>query len=499
MTVARAQHKLSRRDFLTAAAALGLAPVLSARAGAEPAWTIGWRSIAGNEISAAARPIFGRLPGELRGTLYRNGPAKHGRAGRRYQHWFDGDGMVQSFRFQDGAIQHHGRMVETSKFRAEEEAGRMLYPAFGTPVQTPAGIREPDDMNVANISVLHFAGELMTLWEGGSAHILDPRSLATMGRKTWGENLKGAPFSAHPKRTPDGWLWNFGYDIIGARLAVYGIAPDGAVKHFHLLGDFGPLGMVHDFGVTERHLVFVLAPFLADPDAIGDGKSFLDWHRWQPQEGTRVLVVQKDDLARRRLYELPPFFFFHIANAYESGGGEITLDLFSSPTPAIVAEQLRNVMRGVWREEGGAASGSILSRLRLAPNGIGEYLPGQTSADFPTMPAHLVSKPYRDFYALASTGGTRSAPLFGEVARLGAADGRILDSHDYGDERIAEEHLFIPNPAGGGWLVGTVLDFAKERTLVSVLDAQALHAGPVAIFALPYALPLGLHGTFVPA
>lgn len=43
-----------------------------------------------------------------------------------------------------------------------------------------------------------------------------------------------------------------------------------------------------------------------------------------------------------------------------------------------------------------------------------------------------------------------------------------------------------------GWLVGTVLDDARLRLSLSVLDARRVDAGPLAIAWLPYALPLGL-------
>ena len=50
---------------------------------------------------------------------------------------------------------------------------------------------------------------------------------------------------------------------------------------------------------------------------------------------------------------------------------------------------------------------------------------------------------------------------------------------------------------GAGWLIGTALDIARGRTLLSVFDARDLSAGPLACARLPYALPLGLHGKFV--
>jgi hypothetical protein len=46
-------------------------------------------------------------------------------------------------------------------------------------------------------------------------------------------------------------------------------------------------------------------------------------------------------------------------------------------------------------------------------------------------------------------------------------------------------------------LLGTALHRASGRTTLSVFEASALADGPVAQLALPYGLPLGLHGQFV--
>ena len=47
-------------------------------------------------------------------------------------------------------------------------------------------------------------------------------------------------------------------------------------------------------------------------------------------------------------------------------------------------------------------------------------------------------------------------------------------------------------------MVGTAYHWPTERTALSVFDAQAVNAGPVARVTLPYGLPLGLHGQFIP-
>lgn len=70
----------------------------------------------------------------------------------------------------------------------------------------------------------------------------------------------------------------------------------------------------------------------------------------------------------------------------------------------------------------------------------------------------------------------------------------------YGDDWLVEEHLLVraDGETRSRWIVGTSLDLAERQTVVSIFNAEALDDGPVAQARLPYALPLGLHGTYRP-
>ena len=85
-----------------------------AAAGPSRPWTIGYRSLDVDHLASEAQ-ITGRLPAELRGTLYRNGPARHERGGQRYGHRWDGDGMIQRFTLSESGISHFGQYVHTKK------------------------------------------------------------------------------------------------------------------------------------------------------------------------------------------------------------------------------------------------------------------------------------------------------------------------------------------------------------------------------------------------
>jgi carotenoid cleavage dioxygenase len=71
---------------------------------------------------------------------------------------------------------------------------------------------------------------------------------------------------------------------------------------------------------------------------------------------------------------------------------------------------------------------------------------------------------------------------------------------DYGKDVVAEEHIFVPKPGRSGeldaWVLGTTFDSARQATVLNLLDAADLAAGPVAQALLPYVLPLGFHGNF---
>ena len=97
------------------------------------------------------------------------------------------------------------------------------------------------------------------------------------------------------------------------------------------------------------------------------------------------------------------------------------------------------------------------------------------------------------------TQGKHDAPHFNAVAAFDVERGR-RQVHRYGDTILAEEHVFVPKPgssrAGEGWLVGTLLDSARGRSGIAVLDARHVERGPLAQAWLPYTVPLGFHGHF---
>lgn len=209
--------------------------------------------------------IDGKIPDDLVGCLYRNGPGKFGVGDNRVQHILDADGLIVKVLFPpkdcDGGNKREFKFmssfVETEAMKEEEEANDFLYRStFGT---GPSGFVKPprnglnedpweppllskiagnalktDIKNSANTQVISFGGKLLALFEAGLPHELDPETLQTIGEDTLGGVLKpgspvklgngvpeeyvpdflgGTAHTAHPNVCPDtgnlvGWHWS---------------------------------------------------------------------------------------------------------------------------------------------------------------------------------------------------------------------------------------------------------------------------------------------------
>ncbi|HET7773646.1 MAG TPA: carotenoid oxygenase family protein [Burkholderiaceae bacterium] len=462
------------------------------------------------DLDCESLAIEGRWPAELQGRFYRNGPALFERNGVRYQHWFDGDGMVQQFTFGARAgkpqVSHRGRFVRTVKFEREQAAGEFLTPTFCSPIKAKVAMRGPDDFNTANTNAIEHGGRVLAMWEGGSAFELDPATLATRGPVTWREGWAQVPFSAHPKLDPQGVLWNFG--TFADRLLAYQIGADGKAINTQMTKRPLRVGMVHDFAITERYIVVPIPPITLDFGAVARGASPEEAFAWRSAEPLRIWVAEKDDISRNRLFELPNEMIFHVGNAHEQDG-VIHLSYVGSSGNAFLAGDAVRIMRGDLRRAEHPAddrSQTVLAQLDLRSGQARRTALGDI-AEFPRVNPQRIGTTAR--YLLNPTSWKnvpgRPRDWFHGLALRDLQTGK-QDRYDYGEDVIAEEHLIIPRRGADtgrnerdAWVIGTSFDARRKQTAVSVFEAGNLAAGPVAVARLPYFIPLGFHGNFTAA
>ena len=476
---------MNRRDLLIGGglAALGTlvpatARAAAAAAAARPDWTLGVTDVLEDIATRPLRRIHGRTP-DLAGTLYRNGPARFRRGASASGHWFDGDGLVRAWRLRGNEASLAARFVDTPKRRLEEKLGRIVQPGFGTLPQPGAEVGNSDDTNAANTHVIAAGGKLLALWEAGSATAMDPNTLDTIGQVTFRDDLKHMPFLAHPRIEPDGRIWNIGSG--GSAAYIWCLWRDGAFE----AGEMVQLPMasyIHDFTATARHLVILCQPWVAGAMRLPFSQSL----SWQPERGSKVLVIDKDDLSRRRVYELPPLAFFHLGDAWEEKDGTIRFDGCFHKDPSFAILGAPGLVEGRYEH----SEEPELTLVALRPDGRATLAPAGITAEFPRNAPERAGLPRSATVYVGGYSGDR--PFARSVGSWDWVRGRS-DAFDFGPRQLVEEFV----PAGPQHLIGTTLNLDARATELHVFDARRIADGPVTSWRSDVALPLSFHGSWV--
>ena len=480
---------MNRRSFLSlgAAAALSFNPDRLLAAGAGADWTLGFADLESDLDLRDLKRVYGRPPLDLSGDLFRNGPAKFRRPGGSATHWFDGDGLIRRFRIREGRASLAARFVDTPRRRTDTLANAVVTGGFGTRPGRDARIASPDDVNCANISVQFAGDELWALWESGSPFAIDPETLATRGLKVLRSDLAGMPYLAHPRYEPDGRVWNLG--LAGSRAIVWRLSPSGVVEAAQVV-ELPLASYIHDFSATERHLILVLQPWVQERP----GSPLTDGHSWKPELGTRIVVLEKADLSRRRVFETEPFFAFHMGDAWEDPDGTLHLDICVYPDASFAVEGGARLLEGL------PLSSPLEPELRLLTLGAdGACRLERTGlvAEFPRADGRFAGLPRAR--TLFAGGGRGANPLF---QSLGLQDWKrgTTESFDFGERHIFEEAVFVPRRHSSaemdGWILGVSLNLDARASELHVFDSRRISEGAVCTWRADVALPHSLHGQF---
>ena len=268
------------------------------------------------ECDAPHLKVTGELPRELNGTLYRNGPNPQFDAPGA--HWFVGDGMLHAFHLENGRASYRNRWVRTPKWLAEHDAGRALFGGFGRKLPgTPAAVT--DDGGVANTNIIFHGGKLLALEEGHLPTEIEPGTLNRLGYCDYNGAIKG-PFTAHPKIDPvTGEMVFFGYNAAGPltpALSFGSVNAAGVVTRFDRF-ESPYASMVHDFIVTENHLLFPILPITGSMERAMRGKAP---YAWEPEKGAYVGVMKRNGSPADIVwFRAESCYVFHVMNAWEEG------------------------------------------------------------------------------------------------------------------------------------------------------------------------------------
>jgi all-trans-8'-apo-beta-carotenal 15,15'-oxygenase len=251
---------------------------------------------------------------------------------------------------------------------------------------------------------------------------------------------------------------------------------------------------LHDFFVTERHVIFLLHPVEFSPFAFLAGmESFTDSLSWAPAQGNLAMVVEKAAGATPMLFEAPAAFMWHSLNAYEDGT-DIVADFVGYDDPDhFIGDNpvFKTVMQGETGEN--RFPGTVRRyRIDLAKRRLTEEVVDKGHHECPLLDPRVALQRHR--YGFVATGEIGDWTLDG-VARLDMGSGQRTEFR-FGPKHFVGEPIFAPSgPAEGqGWLLAQVQSGETGRSFLAIFDAETLEDGPVAKVMLNHHVPLSFHG-----
>lgn len=443
--------------------------------------------------------ISGAIPSDLRGSLYRNGPARLARGTKRVGHWFDGDGAILGVHFTEQGATGVYRYVQTQGYLDEQLTDAFVYPNYGLKA---AGAFWNNWLkpikNAANTSVIALPDRLLALWEGGKPHALDLQDLSTIGIDHLSSLTDQQPFSAHPKVDPvTGDIFNFGISGgANATLNLYRCTPTGklAQQNSHTLSG---LPLVHDFCLAGEYLIFLVSPVRVNLLSVMLGqKSYSDSLQWLPELGTEMLIFDRHNLALVSRGQTDPWFQWHFANGYVNQDGYVVTE-FTRYDDFATNQYLKEVASGVTSTP---AEGTLWS-LVIDPQTAKVVSNQQISAvynDFPLVSPGKVGQEWRYTYLNVHRAGvTPGQELLGAIARFDRTTGEMAIA-DLGENCYPSEPILVPSQDDPeqGWILTVVFDGDSNSSEVRIYHSDRLFEPPVCRLALPSVIPPGFHGTW---
>ena len=425
------------------------------------------------ERSLAGLKVTGTIPRELDGRYVRNGANPFTGTST---HPFFGDGMLHAVRLRDGRAEwYRNRYVQT--------------PFIANPsldILDPSVLMDMSSSK-ANTHVFGHAGRILALEEGHFPYVLDG-DLNTLGATDFGGVLNGS-FTAHPKVCPvTGELLAFGYSAFEPYLRYLRVSAEGELVQVENITVGGPT-MMHDFNVTQNHVIFMDLPAVFNMQLAMSGEMPI---RWDDSYPARLGVMPRTGTdAEVTWYDIDPCYVFHPMNAYEDGN-------------AIVLDVAR--FSHIWRDSAMDFPPPNLWRWTIdtATGKVREEQVDDKSGEFPRVADSVVGLKHRYGYLMSmSESGFSDDPMneSGAILKYDRETGARA-SIEFGRGHVPGEAVFVssanPGSEDDGWLMTYVYDAHSDNSRFVIMDAASMDNEPVASVELPR-VPNGFHGNWIPA
>lgn len=439
--------------------------------------------------------LRGALPEWLRGDLVRTAPALFQQGSWRADHWFDGLGLIYSFRLGQSGVRFRQQALESvSKRRIDD--GFDDHPHFGTSMHRGffrrlfQPIPPPNDNT--NVNCLAFGDRLVALTETNVQHEIDRDTLRSRGHvKYEDEHGDGLFMIAHPHADfSRGKVVNVASDLSArAALVVYEHPFSSMKREVIARLPRSEVPYVHSFGLTGEHVALIEHPWLVSPiRLLWSDKGFRDHFRWRPERGTVLTLLSRGGGETRR-HTAPPMFVFHTINMFERGD-ETVLDVLAYDDAGIVERFSTRALA----EQGPPDLRAKPTRIVMTKGREEARVEplGDVGFEFPQVSYKRCSGQSYEVVWGAEDVGARSA-----IVRVEVNNGRVTRFSEA--NFVFGEPVFVAEPGASSADRGVILTVGSHvdepRSALAVLDATTLDRLAWAEVNVP--IPLGFHGSFV--
>jgi len=465
------------------------------------------------EVSVRDLDVEGEIPAEIDGAFFRAVPDNAHAPMFEDDIALNADGMVARFDIRKDAVDYDIRYVETDRYKAEKEARRALFGQYRNPFTDDPSV-EGVDRTVANTTPVWHAGRLFMTKEDGLGHEINPHTLETVGKWTYGGVLKSETFTAHPRIDDEtGELFFFGYEAGG--LCTPDVAYCIADKQGKLVSEqwFQQpyLSTIHDFVITRKYAIFPIFPTTADLERLKAGGAH--WAHQQDLESWIGIMPRYGKVEEMKWVKGPKgVSAFHEINAFDDGD-LVHIDLCLTETNAFAFMREAGGIHIPQPEVKGAVTRWTLDLSKAEPTL--EERPIGPPGDLPRLADKDQGRPYTHAWYLTMNpqggppmpGGPVGAN-FNALVRFEPGNGNVELMGVPPGAAISEPvHIPSAEPGHDGWLLSVVdipdhPDPAQQvpgyySSELWVIDAGHVAKGPVAKVRTGMPLRSQVHGTWV--
>jgi carotenoid cleavage dioxygenase len=466
-----------------------------------PYRTGAWRP-QNREWTATNMVVEGTIPDDLNGVYLRNTENPLVPAAERY-HPFDGDGMIHSMYFSNGAAEYRNRFIRTQGLLAELDAGGPLWSGLAesplvAPRQDGWGARTRMKDASSTDVIVHNGVALTSFYQCGDLYRLDPVSLADDGREAWNGKFPDAGVSAHTKvDEATGELMFFNYQTTYPYMHYGVVSPTGDLVHYTPVPLPGPR-LPHDMTFTQNYSILNDCPLFWKEDLIERGIYATQFHRDMP---TRLGVIPRYGTEKDiKWFECDATYVLHWINAYEEGD-EIVVDGYFQfdPSPGVAPDATLEQRMVRFLDLFALQSRPYRWRLNMKTGAVKEGPLSDTITEFGMINTLTAGKKYEWVYS--------TIPAVGWFGFEGIIKHNVVtgteENYQLPDGIYASETVFAPRPSprseDDGYLITFTMDVVNDSSQCLIFDAQNVSDGPVARIQLPERICSGTHATWAAA